>query len=243
MFDIKSTKVRDLVTNDYRTAAILERHSIDFCCNGGQTIATACAKGGVDPATLVGELEALRNGGEESHFRPAEWGLDILIDHIIDNHHRYVARMIPVLEAHLAKIVSVHGSNHPELNEIGEGFRSVASELSQHMLKEERVLFPYIKGLVAAEAGGRSAVPPPFGTIRNPIRMMETEHESAGNVLFGIRKRSGGYSSPADGCTTYQVTYRELEEFEKDLHQHIHLENNVLFPRAIELEMKLLPGL
>lgn len=240
MFDITTKTVKDLVTDDHRSAAVFEKYSIDFCCNGRKTIDAACAELGVDPAIVVGELQNLGDVRGGNLFRPSEWELDALIDFIVNNHHRYVRRMIPVLTAHVDKIVSVHGANHPELALIARNFHAVVEELTQHMQKEEGVLFPFIKTLVAAERDGRSVMPPPFGSIRNPIRMMEMEHQSAGNALFDIRKKSGGYAPPSDACTTYRVTYQELEEFERDLHQHVHLENNILFPKSIELEARMI---
>jgi regulator of cell morphogenesis and NO signaling len=240
MFDITTATVKDLVTEDHRAAAVFEKYSIDFCCNGRKTIGAACAELGVDPAVVVDELQNLGEVRGGNLFRPAEWELDALIDFIVNNHHRYVRRMIPVLTAHVDKIVSVHGANHPELAGIAGNVHAVVEELRQHMEKEEGVLFPFIRAMVSAGREGRAIVPPPFGTLRNPIRMMEMEHQAAGDALFSIRRASGGYAPPSDACTTYRVTYRELEEFERDLHQHVHLENNILFPKSIELEARLL---
>jgi regulator of cell morphogenesis and NO signaling len=150
--------------------------------------------------------------------------------------------MIPVLEAHVGKILAVHGERHPELHAIAQNVGTVTAELNDHMVKEERILFPYIRMLVDAEAAHRAPEPPPFGSIANPIAMMEREHLSAGDALFAVRRLSNGYVPPADGCTTYRVTLTELEEFELDLHRHVHLENNILFPRAIALETLLRPA-
>jgi regulator of cell morphogenesis and NO signaling len=141
-----------------------------------------------------------------------------------------------LIGAHLTKVVAAHGGSHPELSDIAVRFRLVADELSRHMQKEELVLFPYIKMLVASSRGSGPLASPVFGTIRQPIQMMEAEHQSAGDAFDVIRGASRDYALPPDACETYRVTYRELEEFERDLHQHVHLENNILFPRAIELE-------
>jgi regulator of cell morphogenesis and NO signaling len=240
MFELSSRRVKEIVSQDHRAASVFERHAIDFCCNGGKTLAAACAEKGIDPSRVIAKLETLRGLGGGDHSRPSEWGLDALAEYIVNNHHRYVARMLPQIQAHLTKVVEAHGARHPELREVARTFEAVAAELPQHMQKEEGVLFPYVKALVAAERDGRRMVRPPFGSIQHPIQMMEAEHTSAGDALFRLRKVTGGFAVPADGCATYVVTYRELEEFERDLHQHIHLENNILFPKSIELEERVL---
>jgi regulator of cell morphogenesis and NO signaling len=228
--------VKEMVTADHRAAAIFEKYSIDFCCKGGVSLDAACTEKGLDPQKILGELQQLKQTSDASSFRPDGWDLDALADFIVNTHHRYVRRTLPVILVHVDKVVSVHGKNHPELAGIAEKFRAVGEELARHMQKEELVLFPYIKALVAAESGGTTVSAPPFGTIRNPIRMMESEHLSAGTAFSFIRTASSGFTPPADACTTFTATYRELEDFERDLHQHIHLENNILFPKAIALE-------
>ncbi len=228
--------IREIVRNDYRAAAVFEKYSIDFCCGGNTTLRQACAEKGIDPAMVNRELQQVETDGGPDSFRPGEWDLDILAGFIVNNHHRYVRRMLPTLQSHLAKIVSVHGARHPELSAIADRFQSVTDELTGHMQKEELVLFPYITSLVAASRNGSPATRPMFATIRRPIQKMEAEHASAGDSFSFIRNASEGFHPPQDACETYRVTYRELEDFERDLHRHIHLENNILFPRAIELE-------
>jgi regulator of cell morphogenesis and NO signaling len=239
MDSMKGRTVKDMVTEDHRAAAIFEKFSIDFCCKGGVSLDAACAEKGLDLREVLGELAQLKETRAVSPFNPAEWDLDALADFVVNTHHRYVRRTLPVVLAHVDKVVSVHGSNHPELAGIAEKFHAVGEELTSHMQKEELVLFPYIKALVVAQNGGTPVVAPAFGTIRNPIRMMESEHLSAGNAFSFIRTASSGFTPPPDACTTFTVTYRELEDFERDLHQHIHLENNILFPKAIDLEGRL----
>ena len=160
------------------------------------------------------------------------------MDHIVSRHHAYVRASIPAIQQHLAKVAAVHGVGHPELAFVDAQFSKVAAELSQHMVKEERVLFPYISAL--AEAVNGNAPPPPdmFGTVQNPIRMMEIEHQEAGEGIDVIRELTHGYQPPEDACGTYRTVLQELEAFENDLHEHVHLENNVLFPKAVELEEK-----
>lgn len=233
-------KIGDIVREDFRTASVFQTYGMDFCCGGGQSLESACAKSGVDAAVVARELEAVSSTHDAMVPDFKAWRPDVLIEHIVSVHHAYVARMLPVVLAHAQKVGSVHGANHPETIRIAELFTAVANELEHHMFKEEQVLFPYIVHMVKAKAGEASYGGAHFGTVRNPIRMMEAEHESAGTALAEIRAISGGLVPPADACTTYRVLYQELDAFERDLHQHIHLENNILHPRAIELETELL---
>jgi regulator of cell morphogenesis and NO signaling len=238
MDSVLEKKVKTIVADDFRAAAIFEKNGIDFCCNGGKALSAACSEKQIDPEVILRELRGLDESPNSSSFKPSEWDLDALADHIVRVHHSYVNRTLPVILAHLEKVVNVHGKNHPELAPIARRFEAVAGELARHMKKEELVLFPYIKILADGERSGTAQSAPGFGTIRNPIRMMEQEHQSAGDSFAFIRTASNGFTLPADACTTFTVLYRELEEFEQDLHRHIHLENNILFPRAIELEQR-----
>jgi regulator of cell morphogenesis and NO signaling len=162
--------------------------------------------------------------------------LSELIAHIKDTHHRYVREELARLGPLFAKVCSVHGTNHPELDGIRATFGGLAQELTTHMMKEEMVLFPYIVRMEEAVMEKEPILASPFGSVRNPVAMMIHEHDSAGNALREMRHASGGYAAPADACTSFQTLYRALAEFEADLHQHIHLENNILFPRAVEME-------
>jgi regulator of cell morphogenesis and NO signaling len=232
--------IKDMVVEDFRTAAVFEKYSIDFCCGGKKPLEAACQEQGVNVADVLTDLHHLDQTAASGSPRFTEWDLDLLAQYIVQNHHEYLRRVIPSLTAHTEKIARVHGKNHPELIPIAEKFAAVANELSGHMVKEERILFPYISLLATARRNGTTPQRPPFQTLRNPIQMMEAEHQSAGDGLAFIRSASKGYTVPSDGCTTYRVTYQELEEFERDLHQHVHLENNILFPKSIELEDLLL---
>ena len=231
--------VKDLVTDDFRTAAVFEKYAIDFCCGGKKTLGAACVEKGVDLGKILADLREVKSGQEPAQTQFADQELDTLIDFVVANHHGYVRRAVPLITAHTEKIAQVHGKNHPELLDVAHAFQAVAEELLNHMMKEERVLFPSIKHLASTAKEAGLYVAPPFGTIQNPIRMMETEHQAAGDALSFMRISTGGYVLPADACTTYRVTFSELEEFEKDLHQHVHIENNILFPRAILLEKDL----
>jgi regulator of cell morphogenesis and NO signaling len=235
VIDTNTTTIRDIVADDFRAASVFQRHRIDFCCGGDRPLGDACREQGVDAGALVAELEsAMAAPGDVPRFKA--WDLDFLAAYIVANHHAYVRRAVETIGAHTQKVATVHGERHPETIRIAEHFAAVAADMVQHMGKEERVLFPYITRLAQSARAGEPMPPPPFGTIANPIRMMEMEHQAAGDLLAAIRELSGQFTPPADACTTYKVSYQELEEFEADLHRHVHLENNVLFPKAIELE-------
>jgi regulator of cell morphogenesis and NO signaling len=236
MTSLQTTTLKEIVTQDFRAAAIFEKYALDFCCNGGVTIDQACTARRLDAAPIITELANLGHSPLPPDDRFTRWTPEALIEHIVSVHHAYVREAIPVLLTHTAKVARVHGERHPEVAAIAGQFATVAEELQQHMMKEEHILFPYIAALAAARREGRAITPPPFGSAANPIRMMEAEHVAAGDALGTIRSLSNTYTVPADGCTTYQVTYKELQQFEEDLHRHVHLENNILFPRALALE-------
>jgi regulator of cell morphogenesis and NO signaling len=228
---LERTTIGDIVATDFRAAEVFEQFGIDFCCGGRRSFAEACRAVAADPEAVRRALDALsaEEPGDGADVR--QWPIDRLVDHIVSTHHAYVRNAMPTIALHLAKLVSVHGERHPELTRVADAFDGLRQELQQHLLKEEHVLFPYIR-----ELGEGSLQPSPFGTVENPIRMMEREHREAGDELQLIRTLTNGYTPPSDGCTTYRVTLAELAQFERDLHLHVHLENNILFPRAVELE-------
>jgi regulator of cell morphogenesis and NO signaling len=223
--------IGDIVAANYRAAAVFERHGLDFCCGGRASLAEACRQRNADVGVVVAELDRLDTVDDAAPSDPAG-----LIAHIVAKHHAYILEAIPTIKAHLAKLVAVHGAGHPELQSIAGNFETVSGELRLHMMKEERVLFPYIVALADAAQNGNPAPPDMFGSVQNPIRMMESEHQQVGSELAVIRVLSSDYTPPAEACSTYRVTYDELREFEHDLHRHVHLENNVLFPKAVALE-------
>jgi len=242
MVSTAQTLIRDVVADDFRTAAVFQRHGLDFCCGGGRSIAEASHARGIDPDLILAQLADLKETTADDVPAFNAWHLDRLIDYIVDNHHHFVRRSAPVLGAYTQKVSRVHGASHPETVRIAGLFDRIAADLTMHMQKEENILFPYIKVLAEAD---RTGAPPPvpfFGSIENPIRMMEAEHADAGNDMEEIRTLSNGFTPPEDACTTFRVSYQELQAFERDLHQHVHLENNILFPKAIELERKLRAG-
>lgn len=227
--------VAEVVTQNIKAAHVFKKYGIDFCCGGGISIEKACAKHDVDYTVLEKELLAIDSEVSRAHNYDS-WNLDFLIDHIINVHHSYVAESIPIISQYAAKVAKVHGHHYTEVVRINALFIEVAQELAMHMRKEEQILFPFIKQLVEAQKAGVKSAPPPFGTVGNPIRMMEAEHESAGDIFKEIATLSNNYTPPESACNTFRALYAKLEEFEQDLHQHIHLENNILFPKAILLE-------
>jgi len=233
---IENTTIGEYVAKDYRTAAIFSKYGIDFCCKGHRTIEEVCTKKKINEIHLVEELNAVLDTKNDSGIDFNSWPLDLLVDYIEKTHHRYVEVKTPVLLQFLDKLCTVHGSNHPELFEINELFKGCAGELAQHMKKEELILFPFIKKMIGATISHENIEPPFFGTVNNPITMMMEEHDAEGKRFRKIAALTNNYTTPEDACNTYRVTYAMLSDFEQDLHKHIHLESNILFPKAIALE-------
>jgi regulator of cell morphogenesis and NO signaling len=231
-------KVRDVALELPQATRVFEKLKIDYCCGGDKPLGEACATAGVEVANLeqmleeAGKAEAQGNGSLD--FQKAT--LSELVGHILDKHHVYTTEEMARLAALIEKVIGAHGENHPELRQIGEVFQRLCADLKPHMFKEEQILFPYIGELERTSLQNRPAPFAPFGTVNNPVRMMMMEHDTAGDLLRELRALSSNYTVPSDGCISYQTLYQALEAFEQDLHQHIHLENNILFPRAIELE-------
>jgi len=240
MQDFVEQDIGEIVAADARAAGVFDQFGIDFCCGGHRSFADACLVAGADPEAVRCALEVLAREAADGNVDVRQWPVDRLVEHILLNHHAYMRVAMPTIAHHLSKLVIVHGERHPELARVSAEFDVLRHELQQHLMKEERVLFPYIRELAAC-TDGRPSVSP-FGTIENPIRMMEREHREAGDELHVIRELTDGYTPPADGCTTYRVCFAELEQFERDLHRHVHLENHVLFPRAVALEQRAADG-
>jgi regulator of cell morphogenesis and NO signaling len=231
-----ATTLGEIVAADYRAGAIFERYGLDFCCRGTRSLKEACRDANVSVDELLVELDRLPHTPSPETPSFNEWALPVLVDHIVATHHAYVRKALPQMLAHARRIAQVHGAKHQELPRVAQLVEEVANEMASHMMKEEHILFPYIVALADAKAEDRPAPIAPFGTVANPIHMMEMEHESAGSALFEIRELTDGYTVPPDACGTYAVCLKELEAFEQDLHLHVHLENNILFPKAAALE-------
>ncbi len=232
---VDATKtVRELALENPNATRVFERLGIDYCCGGGKTLAEACASRQV---ALEEVIESLVREQPVSASR--DWSqapLAELVQHILDTHHVYVKQEVPRLQQLAAKVATVHGQNHPEVLQIRSTFHDLSLELGNHLMKEEQILFPYIVEMDQAVTQGRPAPPCMFGSVQNPVRMMMFEHDSAGEALRELRRASSDYAVPADACVTYKTFYDALAAFEGDLHQHIHLENNILFPRALQME-------
>jgi regulator of cell morphogenesis and NO signaling len=230
--------VRELAVENPAATRVFEKFGIDYCCGGNQLLEQACGKSGVAVDDVVDALEMeAETARAASQIR--EWqdeALSDLVAHIKSTHHKFTREETVRLSALLHKVCSVHGKNHPELFEVQSAFAGLAQELTMHMMKEDMVLFPYIVRMEQAVIQREPVVPAPFGTVENPVAMMEHEHDSAGNALRAMRKASNDFALPADACISYRTLYGALQAFEADLHQHIHLENNILFPRAIAME-------
>ncbi len=230
------TKVKQIVVEDPGATRIFEEAGVDFCCGGDKSLKDACAHADVSTTAI---LSRLRDASLTVAPNDVAWihaPLGELTQHIREKHHRYVREAIPRVQALLQKVKSKHGENHLEIGSIEKDFLELGREMIMHMQKEEQILFPYIEALDRASKGNGTLEPPFFQTVRNPIQAMMKEHDSAGSLVRRIREASSGYALPADACASYQALYRDLHEFESDLHQHVHLENNILFPRAVEME-------
>jgi regulator of cell morphogenesis and NO signaling len=232
--------VRELALELPNATRVFESMGIDYCCGGAKSLREACAKAKLPVQDALAKLQQAAE--DDSGPVRDDWSaapMSDLIHHIVDKHHRFTREEIARLQPLFEKVCSVHGKNHPELFDMQQTFRGLAEELNLHMMKEERILFPYIIRMEESVLQKESVVPPPFGTVQNPVRTMALEHDSAGDALARLRETSGTYNAPVDACISFRTLYRALEGFEADLHQHIHLENNVLFPQAIGMEESL----
>ena len=230
--------VRELALENPAATRVFEKLGIDYCCGGNKSLEEACRTANLPMDEVLDSLEMAEQAARAVQ-KDRNWPTELLADlfaHINNTHHKYtrgeMARLGPLFD----KVCSVHGKNHPELLQVRASFQGLAQELTMHMMKEEMVLFPYIVRMEESVIQKEPVLPPPFGSVQNPVSMMEHEHDSAGNALRAMHEASNGYAAPSDACVSYQTLYKALAEFEADLHQHIHLENNILFPRAIAME-------
>lgn len=224
--------VKDYVLEDHRAAAIFEKHGIDFCCGGGKPVQDACKKHGADYAKVKQELDALSEQPHKGSQTPRyqDWPLALLADYIVSNHHQYIRSVTPLVRVHAMKVASVHKERWPYMGEVAEIFDEVVEDLEQHMVKEEKILFPRLRQLeIASQSGAEKP------HISAPIQQMMVEHDAAGEMLTRIRTLTNDYTLPEGGCMTFRTLLAELKDFERDLHQHVFLENNVLFPKAMAL--------
>jgi len=224
-----SWKIGKIVAEDYRAAEIFKRAGIDFCCGGFKSMDDACKEKNIDAAKLNDELKELHLIPVTPQFDFNNWDLGFLCDYIVNTHHKYVLKTLPELVQYTRKIASVHGESHMELIVVASMFEEINRELLQHLKNEEELLFPAIKEVL------KSSSPEAKATIISEITRMNAEHEFAGGAMDKINVMTGGYTLPEGACNTYLVTFKMLEAFEDDLHTHVHLENNILYLKAIEL--------
>ncbi len=213
---------------------ILQQHGIDYCCGGDKSLDAACRDAGIDVQEVLAQIERAEPAESEAHGDGLDASLTKLCDHIEQTHHAFLRVQLPLLTQLIDKVVDTHGQHHPELRDVRRVFGELRAELEPHMMKEERILFPAVRAL--EQASHRVAFP--FGSVQNPIRMMEHEHDNAGQGLRRLRELTGGFAAPDDACNAYRGLYEVLAKLEADLHEHIHKENNILFPRAAELEAR-----
>jgi regulator of cell morphogenesis and NO signaling len=230
------SKLRDIALSNSAARHVLEDAHLDYCCGGSKSLRDACS--GVE-VSVEEILERVQENSRDIHPDATTWAyapLSDLTEYIREKHHQYVRGAIPRIRDLAAKVKARHGSNHAEIAVLEGLFARVGQEMIMHMQKEEQILFPYIEAMERAVNGSGTLEPPFFQTVRNPIQVMMKEHDSAGDLVKQIRNVSLDYAAPADACASYRALYQHLHEFESDLHLHVHLENNILFPRAMEME-------
>ncbi|MBO6571219.1 iron-sulfur cluster repair di-iron protein [bacterium] len=230
MKELAQRTVGEIVAEDYRASQIFRSRGMDFCCGGKKTLSSVCEAKNIELDEVLGELNLLQDLETEQHnFN--DWNLDFLVDYIVQNHHNFVRKMLPELNFYAEKVARVHGSNHPELIEIFDKVKKLSYELIDHLEKEEEDLFPQIKDLVQLQK---------IGSVKESLLdILESEHEQAGELMAEIESLTDNFTPPEGACASYRVLFQNLEGFQKDLHKHVHLENNILFPKAMQLEARM----
>ncbi|HXD76232.1 MAG TPA: iron-sulfur cluster repair di-iron protein [Puia sp.] len=235
----QSETLGQIAAKDIRKAQVFKKYGLDFCCGGKKTVVEACAEKGLDVTRVEQELQ---QAGKDKDARPLpynEWDPGFLADYIVNTHHRYIRKNLPDLVAYASKVAQVHGTLHPELPAVCKLVEHINAELTAHLDIEEKILFPYIKALATGGPNLKTGELLSFGAAGNRIHRMEKEHEAVGQDLEAIRELTSNYVLPEDACASYSLLFRMLPEFEEDLHLHVHLENNILFHRTLELEERM----
>lgn len=236
MNTLEERTVGEIVSEDYRTAGVFKKYGLDFCCGGKKKLADACERKGLDVNLLLSEIDNLSAKDNDQH-NYNEWAPAFLVDYIINNHHHFVRTKLPEIKAYANKVAKVHGKTYPALNDMFDTFMVLKDEMLSHLDAEEQVLFPYIKKMTEARKNGTTfEKEQQTGTAAEAIEMMEQEHDEAGNLIAQLEEMSNRFTPPEDACTTFRVYFQNLEAFRDDLHKHVHLENNILFPKALEME-------
>lgn len=234
MQEIKELTLAQIVNNNHKAANVFEKYHLDFCCKGKRTLEQACSEQQVPLTEVTTDLENVIKTNE-TNVEFEKMTLTHLCEYIVNTHHAYVKKELPLIYAYLQKVSFKHGERHPELHKIFEIFTALKEEMEGHMKKEELILFPRIKELQKLTEHKTANFQLNIGYLQSPITIMEQEHDHAGSLLNEIRMLSNGYNPPVDACTTYRLSFAVLQAFELDLHQHVHLENNILFPKAISM--------
>lgn len=234
MNDLQTQTLAQIVNATPRAANVFEKYHLDFCCKGKRSLKAACDEMNLPLQTVLQDLERNNSMATPSNKDYSSYTLSQLVDHIVATHHAYVKQESAPLLAYLEKIAAKHGERHPEMRLVRTLFAEIKREMEEHMQKEELILFPRIKEVEQAESEA-ALVSLTSGYVLAPIRMMEAEHDQAGTILAEIRRLTRNFQLPSDACTTYKLSFAMLEAFELDLHQHVHLENNILFPKALAL--------
>jgi regulator of cell morphogenesis and NO signaling len=227
--------IGEIVAADYRTAKVFEANGIDFCCGGKVTFSVICRERGLDPVAISREIEAAKSTPVERYRDYASWPLSFLADYIVNTHHTYLKENLEQISAYTRKIATVHGAHHPEVVEIATIFSKIATDMAAHLREEEEVFFPSIKRVEASQKAGNVPLIQDRETIKVSLERLGSEHEEIGDAVHSISHLSKGYAIPNDVCNTFMITYQKLKEFEEDLHKHVHLENNILFQKAVQL--------
>ncbi|ACM20588.1 iron-sulfur cluster repair protein ScdA [Geotalea daltonii FRC-32] len=230
--DAAGKTIGEFVAEDYRMARVFEKYGIDFCCGGSVTLATACREKGLDPAPLLQEIAAAKVEPPDRSRNYASWDLPFLADYIVNTHHGYIRDEAGGIAAYARKIAEVHGARHPEVIEIADIFFRIAEDLMAHLREEEEVLFPAVKRIEEAKKEGREPAPEDRALIKQTLDRLSQDHVEVGDAIHKIRHLAQDYAIPDDVCNTFTLTYKKLKEFEDDLHTHVHLENNILFPKV-----------
>jgi regulator of cell morphogenesis and NO signaling len=243
MFNVQGKTVREIALEMPVTTRVFEEFKIDYCCHGNTQFDEACRNVGATPEDVRQKIDrVLDASGNKEATSFSDLSMSDLVDHILDTHHVYTKAEMGHLTPLMAKVASRHGEHNAYLYELKDLFQELCDDLGPHMMKEEMVLFPYIKDLEHSFSNHLSAAFPPFVTVQHPVQMMSVEHEEVGELLSKMRAATNDYALPPEACPSFTALYHRLNEFERDLHQHIHLENNLLFPRAIEMEQKSFAG-
>jgi regulator of cell morphogenesis and NO signaling len=237
--DEKDETLGQIAAKDIRKAAIFKKYGLDFCCGGKKTVKQACAAKGIDVTRVEQELQSADKNPLTRPLPYNEWSLDFFVDFIVNTHHNYVRKTLPEIRGYAAKVARVHGANHPELLQIQQLVEHMSEELIPHMMKEEKILFPYIRQQAQAKNSNVALHSTTFASVQVPINIMETDHTIVAEDMEEIKTLSNDYDIPEDACASYNLLYRMLKEFEEDLHIHIHLENNILFPASLALDKQL----